>query len=337
MPRVLLVGGKGGVGKTTCAAAMAVAAASRGDRTLVVSTDPAPSLGDALGARLHGVPRQVQVRGGILHAVEIDSRTAIDRWLRRRQHVLETIAVRGTWLDSDDIAGLLRLSLPGIDEIAGLLEIARFSRSTRYDIVVVDTAPTGHTLRMLALPATLAGVARAFDHMQEKHRVLVETLRGSWQGDEADLVIEQLGRDARELGGLFRDAARVEVSLVTMPEAMAIEETLDAADALGAAGIAVASVVVNRVTPPPPRRCDWCATRRSVEHRAMAALKSAVRRMQGPSGLPPRVAIVRARRNEPIGVPALGSIASQLRDSARVHRQSPRPEAIDETSDDGGG
>ena len=90
MPRVLLVGGKGGVGKTTCAAAMAVAAASRGDRTLVVSTDPAPSLGDALGARLCGVPRQVQVRGGILHAVEIDSRTAIDRWLRRRQHVLET-------------------------------------------------------------------------------------------------------------------------------------------------------------------------------------------------------------------------------------------------------
>jgi arsenite-transporting ATPase len=315
MPRVLLVGGKGGVGKTTCAAAMAVAAASRGDRTLVVSTDPAPSLGDALGTRLSGVPRQVRVRGGLLHASEIDSRMAIGRWLRRRQRVLETIAARGTWLDSDDIASLLRLSLPGIDEIAGLLEIARLSRSTRYDVVVVDTAPTGHTLRMLAMPATLAGVARAFDHMQEKHRVLTETLRGSWHGDEADILIEQLGRDARELGGMFTDAARVEVSLVTMAEAMAIEETLDAARALGAAGIAVARVVVNRVTPPPPRRCDWCLTRRSAEYRVIATLKSAIRRMQGPAGVPPWLSIVTARQDEPVGVRALGGIASQLRRS----------------------
>jgi arsenite/tail-anchored protein-transporting ATPase len=83
MPRVLLVGGKGGVGKTTCAAAMAVASASRGRRTLVVSMDPAPSLGDVLGTRLSAAPRQIRARGGTLRAVEIDSRIAIARWLRR--------------------------------------------------------------------------------------------------------------------------------------------------------------------------------------------------------------------------------------------------------------
>ena len=91
---------------------------------------------------------------------------------------IEQIALRGTWLDQEDVARLLRLSLPGIDELAALLEIARAGRSRRFDLIVVDTAPTGHTLRMLAMPETLGGLARVFHRMQAKHRVLVEALKG---------------------------------------------------------------------------------------------------------------------------------------------------------------
>ena len=168
------------MGKTTCAAAMALTASLRGGRTLVVSTDPAPSLGDAFGRPLGPEPRKIPTRRGLLHAVEIDAPAALARWLNTRRTVLERLALRGTWLDGDDISRLLRLSLPGIDELAALLEIARFAASGAYDLVVVDTAPTGHTLRMLGTPDTLRALAGVFDGMQAKHRIVVETLRGRW-------------------------------------------------------------------------------------------------------------------------------------------------------------
>src|SRR5688572_15571510 len=157
-PRYTFVGGKGGVGKTTCAAAMAIRAARAGFATLVISTDPAPSLGDALDQRLAAAPRPVAgVRG--LHAVEVDAARALDAWIAGRRATLEEIALRGTWLDRDDVSRLLKLSLPGIDEVAALLRIADLGGSGRYDRIIVDTAPTGHLLRMMEMPAVLHGMA----------------------------------------------------------------------------------------------------------------------------------------------------------------------------------
>ena len=153
--RFRFIGGKGGVGKTTCAAAIAVTSAAAGHRTLVISTDPAPSLGDVFEQRLSGVPRRVPLPHGVLYAVEIDAARALERWLSVRRESFERIVLRGTWLDREDVSRLLRLSLPGIDELAALLEIERIAHAGRYESVVVDTAPTGHTLRMLTMPQSL--------------------------------------------------------------------------------------------------------------------------------------------------------------------------------------
>src|SRR5512145_1245355 len=106
-------GGKGGVGKTTCAAAHAIGAAGRGRSVLVVSTDPAHSLGDALCVRLSARPRKVLSR---LHAVELDAPDAFRRWVRANRRALGEILEHGTWLDSTDVDALLGLSIPGIDE-----------------------------------------------------------------------------------------------------------------------------------------------------------------------------------------------------------------------------
>src|SRR6188472_3419965 len=100
--RFRFVGGKGGVGKTTCAAAIAVTSAAAGHRTLVISTDPAPSLGDAFAQRLSGVPRRVPLPHGVLYAVEIDAARALERWLSVRRESFERIVLRGTWLDRED-------------------------------------------------------------------------------------------------------------------------------------------------------------------------------------------------------------------------------------------
>ena len=299
---------------------MAVDEARRGRRTLIVSTDPAPSLGDALGRPLRGSPVRVPLARGSLHAVEVDPGAALDRWLRPRRQVLETIALRGTWLDESDVRRLLGLSLPGIDEIAALLELLRFARSPAYDVIVVDTAPTGHTLRMLAMPATLGGVARVFDDMQDRHRALVEALRGRRVEDAADVLVAELRHDAEVLTGLLRDPALTELTLVTLPEAMAVEETLDAAASLAASRIPVSRVVVNRVTPPPPGRCGWCEARRRTERAAIAGLTARLAAHGRDAPAPVAMSIVAARRREPIGVRALRTIAADLRARPPIQR-----------------
>src|SRR5262245_57512931 len=153
-PRYRFFGGKGGTGKTTCAAATAIASAEHGRRVLVVSTDPAHSLGDALGRKLSARVSRVPIRRGYLHACELDADRALRRWLAARRPALAAILTRGTVLERRDIDPFLELSLPGVDELFGLLEIERLGEGA-YDQIVIDTAPTGHTLRMLATPATL--------------------------------------------------------------------------------------------------------------------------------------------------------------------------------------
>ncbi|HEY0875981.1 MAG TPA: ArsA family ATPase [Vicinamibacterales bacterium] len=298
--RLHLVGGKGGVGKTTCAAAIAAAGASRGARVLVASTDPAPSLGDVFRTRLTTTPKRIP-GGGNLFALEIDARRAFPRWLDERRDILEAVAVQGTWLDEEDVEKLLGLSLPGIDEVAALLELARLANADRYDLIVLDTAPTGHTLRMLEMPETLRGVAAVFELMREKRRIMESALRGAWRPGAEDTLIAGMDQTARDLAALLRDPARTAVSWVTLAEPVVIEETADAVEALQRSGIVVEAIIVNRLTPAPPSACGHCDARRGYERRAIRKL--------------PKVATVLEvadRAVEPTGVTALRRIGSEL-------------------------
>src|SRR5581483_9481175 len=131
-----LFAGKGGVGKTSCAAAAALAAAARGASVLLVSTDPAHSLGDALGRRVPARGARLALRRGAVRAVELDADRALARWLERRAPLLRRIVARGTYLDEGDVDRFLRLSLPGVDELMGLVELRRLAEGGRYDEVV---------------------------------------------------------------------------------------------------------------------------------------------------------------------------------------------------------
>jgi arsenite-transporting ATPase len=294
-----------------------VAAARAGRRTLLVSTDPAPSVGDALRQPLTASVRKVAGTSGRLDALEVDAVKSLDRWLRPRRSVLETIALRGTWLDRQDVSSLLSLSLPGIDEIAALLEINRFGRLGRYDLIVVDTAPTGHTLRMLRMPELLGAIAGVFDRMQDKHRAIVEALRGKWTPEASDALIESLYQEGRELAALLRDRQRTSIAWVTLPEPMAVAETLDALEELRRLDLAVGGVVVNRVTPAPVGRCRWCEARRRFERHALEPL------MRLSSGVNV-VATVATRRKEPRGTAALAGIGRELEVPVRFPRSIAR-------------
>jgi arsenite/tail-anchored protein-transporting ATPase len=260
--------GKGGVGKTTCAAAAALALSRRRRRTLVVSTDPAHSLADALEARLSASPRRVR---GSLFAAQLDADRALSRWLGARERSFRVIASRGTYLDDEDIDSLFRLSLPGVDELVGLVELRRLARG--FEDVVVDTAPTGHTLRLLAMPATLAKLADVLDDLQGKHRAMARSLRGSVRRDAEDAVIDELREEAGSLRTLL-GSDDAEVHWVTLAEALSLAESRDGIAALRAADMRLARVVVNRLTPRPERRCRLCAARRAEEARMLEAARA---------------------------------------------------------------
>jgi arsenite/tail-anchored protein-transporting ATPase len=240
-----------------------------------------------------------------LYAASVDASTAFARWLAPRKDLLAAIALRGTYLDEEDVARLLRLSLPGIDEVIGLLEITRMvGGPERFETVVVDTAPTGHTLRLLAAPALLGRVAGVLDSLQSHHRAVVSALRGSYREDAADSLIAELEQEGETLAAMLRDPAASAVTWVTLPEPMALEETADALAALAAAGIAVCRLVVNRITPASQERCEWCRARRTFEARAMRPIARRFPNME--------LMTLAEQPEEPRGVIALRAASSQL-------------------------
>jgi arsenite-transporting ATPase len=248
-----------------------VAEADAGRSTLVVSLDPAHSLGDALGAPLAGEVRRVAPR---LDAVELDAERALRRWLRPRRGTLATVAERGTFLAREEAERLLDLSLPGVDELIGLVELRRLAESGGYDRVVVDTAPTGHTLRLLAAPEQLQRIAALLDAMQAKHRFLARHLGGRYRADASDALIEEITESARSLRALLRDTARAAFTWVLVAEPLALAETEDGLRELKGFGIGVERIVVNQLTPRPDRRCDLCDGRRRSEADVISKLRA---------------------------------------------------------------
>jgi arsenite-transporting ATPase len=315
-PRYEFIGGKGGVGKTTAAAAVALAASVARRRTLVVSTDPAHSLGDALGRRVGARVTRIPVKGAAFDALELDADRALVRWLRARRAPLQLIAERGTYLDPADVDRFLGLSFPGVDELGGLLELTRVAEAGRYETVVVDTAPTGHTLRLLAVPEALQRIAAVLGEMLAKHHFLLTRLSGHDRRDAADRLVAELDTEATRLASLLRDPRRCRFRWMVVPEMLAVEEARDAVHALEVSGIAIGEILVNRVTR--PRAAGGALERQRVraEREAIAAVRAA---------FPDRpVRLVPALHEEPSGPAALRRLVRSLGLRTRAHRLTPR-------------
>lgn len=257
--RYLFFGGKGGVGKTTaaCAAALLLLdhAAAR-EQILLFSTDPAHSLSDSLGVRVGDRLVEVARRDDSksddaprLFAREMDAAAALAEFKTKHHAVLAEIADRGTLLDEADINELLGLSLPGMDEVMSLFELSEVERADRFARVVVDTAPSGHTSRLLKLPEVFARWTGALDRMNEKHRyMLAHFVRGRRvRADEVELFLRELAARVGAVREMLFDPARAAFTLVTIPEAMSVEESVRYFRLLRDEGVPVGDVIINRV------------------------------------------------------------------------------------------
>lgn len=245
---VTLVVGKGGVGKTTVAAALATRFAEEKQRTLVVTTDPAGTLLTALDHSLERTTRPIPIRPN-LDAWAFDTAGIRDEFLARWREPISTILDRGTYLDAEDIAGLVDAALPGADEIFAVLTLGEVLSREKdaYDRVVVDTAPTGHTLRLLTLPQSFEALVRLLDAMQEKHRFMVRALTHRYKSDASDALIAELRDRVGNLQKILTDPKRSAAVLVTRPEQVVVAETARYAAALRLIGIRIAATVVNVV------------------------------------------------------------------------------------------
>jgi arsenite-transporting ATPase len=283
LPRWILVAGKGGVGKTTCAAAIAARSAARGQATLLLSTDPARSLGAALGAPVGAMPTGVPDRER-LFAMQLDAQHERDRFLRQWRAVLIAILDRGTYLSPEELTGFVDDALPGADEAMAVLALLELERDPRWERIVVDTAPTGHTLRLLALPETFRAVIALLETMQQKHRFMVQTLARRYRADAADAFLADMRERVDALRETLADDERTAVALVTRLEPMVVAETVRYAQSLEALSIRVGAVITNAVV----ESNATAGAHLSAELATIApdALRMAVpRRARSPNGL----------------------------------------------------
>ena len=250
--RVLLFTGKGGVGKTTTSAATAALAARRGLKTLVLSTDPAHSLADALGVELGHEPTEITVDGTVgLYGQQVDTQRAFEDSWREVQHYLREVLEQG---GVDPLEAEELTVLPGADEVLALLELRAQAESGRWDVVVVDCAPTAETLRLLALPGALGWyMERVFPRERRVVRSLrpvLSQLAGlPMPPDKVFAAVERLHAELAAAQNLLTDPARSSVRLVLTPEAVVVAEARRTLTSLSLYGYRVDGVVANRVFP----------------------------------------------------------------------------------------
>ncbi len=243
-PEFVLYGGKGGVGKTTMAAATALASAEGGHATVVISTDPAHSLSDTFERPIPSEPTPI-AEDRPLFAAEIDpdASMASPEGLGRlvgNEHPL-----------GDLLGGA---AMPGADEVVALQQLLTYLEDDRFDRVVIDTAPTGHTLRLLELPEMLDSMMGRLLEWRERLGGMMEglgNLMGGSDDEPGQLGLTEARQQIEQLRRVLRDPERTDFRIVMVPETMSVAESGRLLDRLGEAEIPVGTIVVNRIMEDP--------------------------------------------------------------------------------------
>ncbi|OYR52422.1 arsenic-transporting ATPase [Halorubrum sp. Ea1] len=303
-PEYVLYGGKGGVGKTTMAAATGLSSAAGGVRTLVVSTDPAHSLSDTYETDIPAEPTRIR-EDMPLFAAEIDPDDAMDEGmfgadgdpLGGMGEMGDAMGGMGGMGGADPdgdpdgeegIGSLLGGTMPGADEAAAMRQLLEYLDDPRFDRVIVDTAPTGHTLRLLQLPEIMDSMIGRVMKLRNRFSGMMDGLKGMFGAgdDEADPTadLDELQERIERLRAVLRDPAQTDFRVVTIPEEMSVVESERLVARLDEFGIPVNTLVVNRVmegvgdvadvdpawiVEPNPDTCEFCARRWEVQQSAL--------------------------------------------------------------------
>ncbi|WP_254762573.1 ArsA family ATPase [Natrinema marinum] len=294
MTDCIFYGGKGGVGKTTCAAATGLSLAAAGRETLVVSTDPAHSLADSFEADLGPEPTELEDAdtppglesgddAGGLWAVEIDPEARKERYEKLARALAADLRGAGISLSDAEIERFFAAGAPaGSDEIAALDLLVEYVDAGRWDTVVFDTAPTGHTLRLFDMPEAMGLALETAQSLRGQARRIGNAARTAVLGpmsmmagrsDDEDESLESFRARLERARAILTDPERTEFRVVLIPESMAIAETDRLVDRLREAGVAVDRLVVNRVLEDPHEGCPRCRSQQARHEDRLAAIR----------------------------------------------------------------
>jgi len=270
--KLILFGGKGGSGKTISSAATVLHLSKNKPekKMLIISVDPAHSLGDSLNII---IGNEITHIVGNIWGYEIDADELLKKYKAEHGAIIKKIAERGTYFDKEDIENFFVMSLPGLDEVMAIIKIANILNSGEYDLIILDTAPTGHTTVFLSLPEKMEKWVEVADMMMEKHRYLAKGFTGKYVKDKCDEFLESQREDVSKVKKLLTDSRTTEFVPVTIPEPMSINEIERLIQFLGKAGIPVNSVIANRIIMPVPiesgedNKCPLCLPRRKEQEK----------------------------------------------------------------------
>lgn len=255
--KLIIFGGKGGVGKTSCVTATAIEL-SKTFRTLLISTDPAHSVSDSLEQPI-GFNLQPVKEVDNLTAIEISADEAFSAFKREHETELKKLFDTSTNLDEEDIEQLMSLSIPGIDEVMSFKIIIDFIEEGKYDKYIVDTAPTGHALRLISSPKLLDEWIKVAARMRWKYRYMITRFSGAYQQDEVDGFLLGLKKTVKRIENMLRDNTKCEFIPICIPESMAITETSRLLSDLSKSEIFTRQIIVNNVMI--SEGCDFCKRR----------------------------------------------------------------------------
>lgn len=287
--RILLFAGKGGVGTTTLAAATGVHLARQDRKTLVVSTDPAHSLGDVFGTALQDEPVDVEDQ---LQGLQINARRLTDHAWETLRGQLRSVLARG---DVEALEAEELTVVPAVDELLALTEVQRLVEDGAWENVVVDCGPTAETLRLLALPEAVSG----YPHRVDRRACPVDVLQ----------TIDRFTTHLTSLRDFLTRRSVTSMRLVLTPQRLVVAETRRMLTSLALQGIHVDGLVVNGLLPEPGMcwggAASWLRARRAQQDEVLAELRRSDFTGQ-------MLGSVEQRAHEPVGVRALQELAGEL-------------------------
>ena len=270
--RFILLGGKGGVGKTSISASIAVTFANEGQKTLIISTDPAHSLSDSFDQDLSGGDL-VKLNGfDNLFAMEINPQEAGGdlkslAGVEKEDEVVGDIMSSLSSMGFDEMGDLFETMPPGVDEALALAKVIQFLEDEKYQDfkrIIFDTAPTGHTLRLLSLPEFLDSFIGKIYKMRVKMTNITSAFKSMMgmdsQRDTSLEIMDNLKKHVIKVKELFKDPISTEFMIVTIPTIMAANESSRLAEQLKVEGINVNEVIINQIMPD-NIECKYCHVR----------------------------------------------------------------------------
>lgn len=263
--KFLWFSGKGGTGKTSISAATALQLSDRGHRVLLISTDPAHSLSDSLDMDLDGMTAV----NPHLHALELDPEEEVDEFRSKMQMSEFEGQMEGMGIMDDVYEGIdIMKGGPGITEMAAFNKFIQFMHSDEYDVIVFDTAPTGHTLSLLRLPEVMDSMVGKVLKMRMRFSQAIDTFKtflGQETPENAGVQqLEELKRRIESARELMTDPSVTSFNFVMLAEKMSIYETERAMEHVETFNIPVGRIFVNQLIPENDD-CDFCTSRRNMQ------------------------------------------------------------------------